>query len=44
MNEPFPDYVKKRIEGEIKKIKKNFLGGSTKETREEYVEQVMTFP
>jgi ATP-dependent Lon protease len=43
-SESFPDYVKERIEGEIEKINKNFLGGSTKETREEYVEQVMSFP
>ncbi|CAI2187245.1 6728_t:CDS:2 [Funneliformis geosporum] len=40
-SEPFPDYVKERIKGEIEKIKKNFLGGSTKENREEYVEQAI---
>lgn len=43
-NEPFPDYVKERIKEEIRKIKKNFFGSTTKEIREEYVEQVMAFP
>jgi len=42
-SEPFPDYVKERMKREIKKIKKSF-GGQTKEIREEYVEQVMSFP
>src|SRR5829696_6421339 len=42
-NESFPDYVKERIKREIKKIKKS-SGGQTNEAREEYVEQVMSFP
>jgi ATP-dependent Lon protease len=42
-SEPFPDYVKERVKGEINKIKKSF-GGQNKEVREEYVEQVMSFP
>jgi ATP-dependent Lon protease len=42
-SEPFPDYVKERVKGEINKIKKS-SGGSIKEIREEYVEQVMSFP
>ncbi|WNE41144.1 MAG: Lon protease 1 [Mycoplasmataceae bacterium] len=42
--EPFPEYVKKRVRDEIGKIRNNFLGGHSKEIREEWVDQVMDFP
>jgi len=34
-SEPFPDYVKERVKEEIKKIKRSYFGGQTKESREE---------
>ncbi|CAI2192203.1 11616_t:CDS:2, partial [Funneliformis geosporum] len=33
--EPFPPYVKKKVEGEIAKIRRNAFGGQTKETKVE---------
>jgi hypothetical protein len=33
--ESFPDYVKERVKEEIRKIQGSFLGGQTKESREE---------
>jgi hypothetical protein len=33
--EPFPDYVKKRVEEEIRKIQGSFFGDKEKESREE---------
>src|SRR5437016_4548889 len=43
-NEPFPDYVKERVKEEIGKIQRGSFSSQTKENREEWVEQVMSFP